>query len=82
MKHTVFTILDGMPSHKTKGSWWSEKWKPKGTLFYEFLGLEEASQVEYLPCGQSKETTHAEDAEVQHAAVCWLWKPNIAQTIQ
>ena len=33
-------------------------------LFDEFLGLEEASQVEDLPGGETDETAHGEDAEV------------------
>jgi len=44
------------------------------TLLDQFLGLEEAPQIEHLPGGQSQETTHAENAEVQHTAVCWLYK--------
>lgn len=40
------------------------------TLLDQFLGLEEAPQIEHLPGGQSQETTHAENAEVQHTAVC------------
>jgi len=40
------------------------------TLLDQFLGLEEAPQIEHLPRGQSQETTHAENAEVQHTAVC------------
>lgn len=43
------------------------------TLLDQLLGLEEAPQIEHLPGGQSQETTHAENAEVQHAAVCWLY---------
>jgi len=50
------------------------KWKLKFvTLLDQLLGLEEAPQIEHLPGGQSQETTHAENAEVQHAAVRWLY---------
>jgi hypothetical protein len=44
------------------------------SLLYEFLGLEEAPQVQHLPSGQSQETAHAEDAEVEHTAVGRLCK--------
>lgn len=34
-------------------------------LLNQLLGLEEATQIEDLPGGQSNETEHGEDAEVQ-----------------
>jgi hypothetical protein len=40
------------------------------TLLNKFLSLEEAPQIQHLPGGQSQETTHAENAEVQYTAVC------------
>lgn len=39
-------------------------------LLNQFLGLEETTQVEYLPGSQSNETTHGENAEVQNPGVC------------
>jgi hypothetical protein len=39
-------------------------------LLDQLLGLEEAPQIEHLPGGQSQETAHAKNAEVQHTAIC------------
>lgn len=39
-------------------------------LLNQLLGLEEATQVENLPGGQSDETAHGENAEVQNPGVC------------
>lgn len=39
-------------------------------LLNQFLGLEETTQVENLPGGQSDETAHGENAEVQNPGVC------------
>lgn len=38
-------------------------------LLNQLLGLEEAAQVEDLPRGQTNQTAHGEDAEVQHTRV-------------
>lgn len=38
-------------------------------LFDELLCLEESPQVENLPGGETDETTHGEDAEVEYAGV-------------
>ena len=43
-------------------------------LLDEFLGLEESAEVEHLPCGQTQQTTHGEDAEVEDAGVGRFWK--------
>lgn len=39
------------------------------SLLYQLLGLEEATQVEDLPGGQSNEAEHGKDAEVQDSGV-------------
>lgn len=39
------------------------------TLLDQLLCLEEAPQVEDLPCSQTDETAHGEYAEVQHTSV-------------
>lgn len=44
------------------------------TLLNQLLCLEEAPQVEDLPCGQADETAHGEYAEVQHTCVGGLWR--------
>lgn len=43
-------------------------------LLDQLLCLEEAPQVEDLPCSQPNETAHGEYAEVQHACVGGLWR--------
>jgi hypothetical protein len=61
------------PKQKLGNEVCNHKWKTvTDILLYQFLGLEEAPQIEYLPRGQSQETTHAENAKVQHTAVCRL----------
>lgn len=44
-------------------------WLFKQDLLNELLGLKETTQVEHLPRGQTNETAHGEDAEVQHTCV-------------
>ncbi len=46
----------------------------EAALLDQLLCLEEAPQVEDLPCGQPNETAHGEYAEVQHACVGGLWR--------
>ena len=38
-------------------------------LFYQLLGLEELSEVENLPRGQTEKATHGEEGEVEDTGV-------------
>lgn len=48
----------------------NRKWlavKERRELLNQLFGLEVSSQIKNLPRGQSKQTTHGEDAEVHHS---------------
>lgn len=48
----------------------------KPALLDQLLCLEEAPQVEHLPCSQPNETAHGEYAEVQHTCVGGFCREN------
>lgn len=66
-------IIPGTTGTNKYNSWWrrvvGDFAKTLGALLNEFLGLEEAAQVQHLPGGESHQAAHGEEAEVQHARV-------------
>lgn len=50
-------------------------------LLNQLLCLEETPQIEHLPCCQSDETEHGEDAEIQHTYVGGLWSMGGENTV-